>query len=141
MRSEAPKQLEQPDGPGPLRSEVSGEVPGATSRYIEDSFDDKIVAVWSTGACGDQNPIYFQQTFDLREIRVKDYAGRGEDIRKIILAGGTGLNKQDPKVARLMNQARQIVLSYGQLLGEEVMYVMRSIERTSTNGRIFGGKE
>jgi neutral ceramidase len=120
--------------------EISGEVPGATSRYIEDSFDDRIVAVWSTGACGDQNPIYFQQTFDLREIREKDYAKRGEDIRKVMLAGGTGLNKQDPKVAKLMNQARQMILSYGQLLGEEVMHVMRGIERTATNGRIFGNQ-
>jgi neutral ceramidase len=46
---------------------ISGDAPGAASKYIEDSFDDKIVAVWSTGACGDQNPIYFQQTYDLRE--------------------------------------------------------------------------
>ena len=42
---------------------VSADAPGAASRYIEDSFDDKIIAVWSTGAAGDQNPIYFQQTF------------------------------------------------------------------------------
>ncbi|NML65969.1 hypothetical protein HHL22_12210 [Hymenobacter sp. RP-2-7] len=32
------------------------------------------------GAEGDQNPAYFQQTYDLREIRVQDYAKRGEDI-------------------------------------------------------------
>jgi neutral ceramidase len=42
---------------------LSGDYPGATSHYIEDSFDDKIVAVFSTGAQGEQNPIYFQQTF------------------------------------------------------------------------------
>ena len=53
---------------------VSGDAPGTTSKYIEDSFDDKIVALWSSGAAGDQNPIYFQQTYDLREIRIKDYA-------------------------------------------------------------------
>jgi hypothetical protein len=59
---------------------VSGDAPGTTSKYIEDSFDDKIVALWSSGAAGDQNPIYFQQTYDLREIRIKDYAKRGQDI-------------------------------------------------------------
>ena len=53
---------------------VSGDAPGATSRYIENSYDNKIVAIWSTGCEGDQNPIYFQQTFDLRDIRIKDYA-------------------------------------------------------------------
>ena len=38
--------------------QVSGDIPGAASRYVEESFDDRIVAVWSSGAAGDQNPIY-----------------------------------------------------------------------------------
>ena len=59
---------------------LSGDFPGEAERYIEDSFDDKIVALFSAGAQGDQNPIYFQQTFDLRDIRIKDYAARGQDI-------------------------------------------------------------
>ncbi len=54
--------------------QISGDIPGAASRYIEDSLDDQAVAVWSTGAAGDQNPIYFQQTYDLREIRIKEHA-------------------------------------------------------------------
>jgi len=117
---------------------VSGDAPGATSRYIEDSFDDKIVAVWSTGACGDQNPIYFQQTYDLREIRIKDYAKRGEDISNSMPPGGKGLNKSDPTVIKLMNQQKQMILSMGQFLGEEVLHVMRSIDRSVTNARIYG---
>ncbi len=28
----------------------NGDIPGAASRYLEESFDDRIVAVWSTGA-------------------------------------------------------------------------------------------
>src|SRR6185436_9466114 len=40
--------------------QVSGDIPGASSRYIEDAFGGSVVAVWSTGASGDQNPIYFQ---------------------------------------------------------------------------------
>ncbi len=117
---------------------VSGDAPGATSRYIEDSFDDKIVAVWSTGACGDQNPLYFQQTYDLREIRIKDYAKRGQDISNSMPPGGQGLNKQDPTVIRLMNQQKQMILSMGQFLGEEVLHVMRSVDRSVTNAGIYG---
>jgi neutral ceramidase len=120
--------------------QVSADVPGAASRYIEDAFDDKIVAVWSTGAEGDQNPIYFQQTYDLRDIRIKEYAKRGEDISNSMPPGGQGLNKKDPTVIRLMNQQKQMALSMGQLLGEEVMHVMRGIERTSATGRIFGAQ-
>ncbi|MFC1494291.1 neutral/alkaline non-lysosomal ceramidase N-terminal domain-containing protein [Thermodesulfobacteriota bacterium] len=117
---------------------ISGDAPGAASRYIEDSFDDKIIAVWSTGACGDQNPIYFQQTYDLREIRIKDYAKRGIDISNAMPPGGQGLNKQDPTVIKLMNQQKQMILSMGQFIGEEVMHVMRGMERMSGSGNIFG---
>lgn len=120
---------------------VSADAPGAASRYIEDSFDDKMIAVWSTGAAGDQNPIYFQQTYDLREIRIKDYAKRGEDISNSMPPGGQGLNKQDPTVMKLMNQQKQMILSMGQFLGEEVMHVMREMDRFSSDGNIFGGQK
>jgi hypothetical protein len=117
---------------------LSGDYPGAASRYIEDSFDDKTVAVFSTGAQGDQNPIYFQQTFDLRDIRIKDYAERGQDISNAMPPGGQGLNKQDPTVRKLLDQQKQMILSMGQFLGEEVKRVMRETDRLSADGRIFG---
>ncbi|MCL4849461.1 MAG: hypothetical protein KJ066_23155 [Acidobacteria bacterium] len=120
---------------------VSGDVPGASSRYIEESFDDKIVALWSTGAAGDQNPIFFQQTYDLREIRIKEYAKRGEDISNAMPPGGQGLDRQDPTVKRLMDQQKQMAVSMGQFLGEEVLRVMRGIERTSTTAPILAGQK
>jgi neutral ceramidase len=120
---------------------ISADAPGAASRYIEDSFDDRIVAVWSTGACGDQNPIYYQQTYDLREIRIKDYAKRGIDISNSMPPGGQGLDKQDPTVIKLMNQQKQMIVSMGQFLGEEVMHVMRGMDRMSSGGRIFGSQK
>jgi neutral ceramidase len=117
---------------------ISGDIPGASERYIEDAFGGGVVAVWSTGASGDQNPIYFQQTYDLREIRIKDYAKRGIDISNAMPPGGEGLDRHDPAVARLMNQQQQMLLSMGQFLGEEVLYVMRNIERTDSDVRVFG---
>jgi hypothetical protein len=118
--------------------QVSGDIPGAASRYVEDSFGDAVVAVWSSGAAGDQNPIYFQQTYDLREIRIKDYATRGVDISNAMPPGGEGLNRSDPAVARLMNQQRQMVSSMGQFLGEEVLHVMRGIERRDASPTLYG---
>jgi hypothetical protein len=120
---------------------VSGSTPGTTSKYIEDSFDDKIVAVWSTGAAGDQNPIYFQQTYDLREIRIKDYAKRGIDISNSMPPGGEGLDRNDPTVRRLMDQQKQMILSMGQFLGEEVLHVMRGIDRTKSDVQIYGSRK
>lgn len=119
--------------------QVSADIPGAASRYIEESLEDGAVAVWSTGAAGDQNPIYFQQTYDLREIRIKDYASRGLDIRNSMPPGGEGLDRKNPRVATLMNQQRQMVLSMGQFLGEEVLHVMRGIERTESAVTLHGG--
>jgi hypothetical protein len=122
--------------------QISGDIPGSASRYIEDSLDDEAVAVWSTGASGDQNPIYFQQTYDLRDIRIKDYATRGVDISNSMPPGGQGLNRKDPRVAKLMNQQRQMTLSMGQLLGEEVLHVMRAnLERPVDSAAIVGGQK
>jgi hypothetical protein len=122
---------------------VSGDFPGETERYIEDSFDDKIVALFSAGAQGDQNPIYFQQTFDLRDIRIKDYATRGQDISNAMPPGGQGLNKQDPTVKRLLDQQKMMIKSMGQFLGEEVKRVMREMEpnRMSTGGKISAAQK
>jgi hypothetical protein len=122
--------------------QISGDIPGAASRYIEDALDDAAIAVWSTGAAGDQNPIYFQQTYALREIRIKDHATRGIDISNAMPPGGQGLNKRDPKVAKLMNQQRQMTVSMGQMLGEEVLHVMRSnLERPVTTAKIAGAQK
>jgi len=118
--------------------QVSADIPGAASRYIEDSFDDKVIALWSSGAAGDQNPIYYQQTYDLRDIRTKDYATRGIDISNAMPPGGEGLDRNNPTVVRLMNQQRQMVLSMGQFLGEEVLHVIRGIERIDTAVPISG---
>ena len=117
---------------------VSGDAPGAASKYVEDSFDGRLVALWSSGAAGDQNPIYYQQTYDLREIRVKDYAARGIDISNAMPPGGQGLNKHDPAVIRLMNQQKQVIQSMGQFLGEEVLHVMRGMERLESDVAIAG---
>jgi hypothetical protein len=108
---------------------VSGDAPGTASRYIEDSFDDRIVALWSSGAAGDQNPLYYQQTYDLREIRIAEYAGRGIDISNSMPPGGQGLDRQDPAVMKLMDQQKQMIQSMGQFLGEEVKRVMRGMSR------------
>lgn len=117
---------------------VSGDVPGAASRYIEAHFGGDVVALWSEGAAGDQNPIYFQQTYDLRKIRTEDYAKRGQDISNSLPPGGEGLDHSNPEVIQLMNEQKQMALSMGQLLGEEVLHVMRSPARPEADVEIYG---
>ncbi len=114
---------------------VSADFPGEAETYIESRYGGDFVASFASGAAGDQNPIYFQQTFDLRDIRIKDYAERGEDISNAMPPGGQGLDRSKPEVQRLLGEQERMIRSYGQILGEEVKYVimmMRSFETDVT---------
>src|SRR5690606_41491878 len=76
---------------------VSGDLPGATSRYLEESLEGA-VAIWSEGAAGDQNPDYFQQTYDLREIGMRDCAKRAIEISNAMPPGRQWRDRSDPTV-------------------------------------------
>ena len=118
---------------------ISGDIPGATSRYVEESLGGNVVALWSSGAAGDQNPVYFDQTYELRDIRIKDYAKRGEDISNAMPPGGQGLDRSNPRVQLLMKQQEQMTVSMGQMLGEEILHVMRaSLEKAPVDATIGG---
>jgi hypothetical protein len=60
------------------------------------------------------------------------------DISNAMPPGGEGLDRNNPRVVKLMNQQRQMLVSMGQFLGEEVMHVMRGIERPSVAAPLHG---
>lgn len=105
---------------------VSADIPGAASNYLEASMGGNAVALWSSGASGDQNPIFFNQTYDLREIRIRGYAARGQDIANAMPPGGEGLDRANPRVQLLLEQQKQVNGALGLMLAEEVLRVMRS---------------
>lgn len=120
---------------------ISGDIPGATSRYVEASLGGDAVALWSSGAAGDQNPLYFNQTYELREIRIADYAKRGEDISNAMPPGGTGMDRNNPRVQLLMKQQEQLNEAMGQMLGEEILHVMReSLVKSPVDATIRGAE-
>ena len=43
---------------GPKNLQITGDLPGAASSYVEKHYDNKAVTIFSSGAAGDQNPIY-----------------------------------------------------------------------------------
>lgn len=43
---------------GPRNLEVSGDLPGAAARFVEERLGGKVIAPWTSGAAGDQNAIY-----------------------------------------------------------------------------------
>ncbi len=120
---------------------ISGDIPGAASRYVEGSLGDAAVALWTSGAAGDQNPIYFNQTYELRDIRIADYAARGEDISNAMPPGGQGLDRNNPRVQLLMEQQKRMNETLGQMLGEEVLHVMREgLEESSADTTLRGAQ-
>ena len=120
---------------------ISGDIPGAASRYVEESLGGDAVALFASGAAGDQNPIYFDQTYELREIRIADYAKRGEDISNAIPPGGQGLDRSNPRVQLLMDQQKRMNETLGQVLGEELLHVMREgLEKPATDATLRGAQ-
>jgi len=119
-----------------MRNEISGGFPGATSRYIEEVYDEQAVAIWTAGAAGDQNPLY---------LRLAEPAIAAQKRAQYVAAGG---DPQDvPGLARFTDVAldqkildlnARLVDSIGQLLGEEVIRVMDNTLRTSSEVRIWG---
>lgn len=120
---------------------ITGDFPGKSEAYIESRYGDGFVAMFASGAAGDQNPLYFQQTFDLRDIRIADYAARGEDISNRMPPGGTGLDRNNPEVARLMEEQKKMAESYGQLLGEEVKYVIMTMRHFESDVTLNCGRK
>jgi len=43
---------------GPANQQISSDLPGATSRVVEKHYGDTVVSPWTSGAAGDQDPIY-----------------------------------------------------------------------------------
>jgi hypothetical protein len=120
---------------------ISGDIPGAASRYVEESLGGGAVALFASGAAGDQNPIYFNQTYELREIRIADYAKRGEDISNAMPPGGQGLDRDTPRVQLLMDQQKRMNEPLGQMLGAEVLHVMRErLEKHSADATLRGAR-
>ncbi len=106
---------------GPDNLEVSGDLPGATSRFVEEYYQGEIptrsdggwdlqlqpqektagvVALWTSGAAGDQNPIVMD---------------RGEDFT--------------------------MVDALGRILGEETVRVANNIKNLSTQASVWGSQE
>jgi uncharacterized Zn-binding protein involved in type VI secretion len=102
---------------------ISADFPGETSRYVEEYYDNKLVALFSSGAAGDQNPVSVRPMTDVgrKKIEALMASGKASELNEAIMMGGDTEVKIDGKV--LARQA-QMIVSLGQILGEEVLRVM-----------------
>lgn len=115
---------------GFLTGLTSADFAGAASRYVEQAFDDKPVAVFAQGASGDQNPLYLRAATNALASRssapITGYVMTRELIEAPIRDGKVNAGPLDPQVRE---QLERIIDSEGVLLGEEVIRVMTNVKR------------
>lgn len=126
---------------GFLAGITSADFPGATSRYVEQAFGDKAVAVFVQGASGDQNPLYLRAGTNAMAsssgVPVTGYVMTREPIEAPIRDGKVKAGPPDPKVRDVLER---VMDSEGVLLGEEVIRVMSNIKRLEANTSIVAGQ-
>ena len=122
-----------------MRNEISGGFPGATSRYIEEIFDEKVVAIWTAGAAGDQNPLYLRLAEPaIAAQKASQFSAQGGDPANVFALANFKDTMLDPKTLEL---GTRLVNSIGQLLGEEVIRVMENMTRTSSEVQIWSAHQ
>jgi len=98
---------------------LSAGLPGGVTKYIEDYYrifyDNNVVALWSMGAAGDQNPVHFGG------LRMRD------------------ATEQQAKAA--LERKVRMIQSVGQVLGEEVIRVLQQTKRLEDEIRIYGSRK
>ena len=120
---------------------TSADFPGAMCRYVEQAFDDKMVAIFTQGASGDQNPLLMRPSTNalasLSGAKITGYELVREPVEGPLRDGKVPRQKIDPKVADNLERWME---SEGQLLGEEVIRVMTNSRRTSSDVTIWGAQ-
>ncbi|MGC2768414.1 MAG: neutral/alkaline non-lysosomal ceramidase N-terminal domain-containing protein [Candidatus Acidiferrum sp.] len=115
---------------GFLAGITSADFTGATSRYVEQAFDDKMVAVFVQGASGDQNPLYLRAGTNAMAsqsgVPITGFVMTREPVEAPIRDQKVKTSLVDPKVEDVLER---VMDSEGILLGEEVIRVMSNIKQ------------
>jgi neutral ceramidase len=127
---------------GFLAGLTSADFAGATSRYVEQNFGDKTVAVFVQGASGDQNPLYLRAGTNAMasqsDVPVTGYVLTREPVEAPIRDGKVKPGPVDPNVKDTLERVTD---SEGVLLGEEVIRVMTNIERLDASPGITAAQK
>ena len=128
-----------------LDGKISGDFPGEAERYIEHTFNDKPVALWTSGAAGDQNPLYVRANTNIADARIHavmnaENVDLGTAIMHAMFAGNLQADKipLDPVA---MEQSLQLVKSEGQITAEEAIRVMSHIRTMNPEVKIEGAQQ
>jgi hypothetical protein len=126
---------------GFLADVTSADFCGAASRYIEQAYGDKAVAVFAQNASGDQNPLYLRASTNVMASRydatITGNVLTREPIEAPLRDGKVKAHKADPQVIDVMEKVME---SEGVLLGEEVIRVLSNTTRLDPAPAIGGAQ-
>ena len=127
-----------------LSGMVSGDFPGEAQRYLERTYD-KAIALWTSGAAGDQNPLYWRADHVVEQARVRaimeaEHVDLGTAIMHAMFIGNPAADKV-PVDPVAMEQSIQLVKAMGLLTGEETIRVMDQIRVMNTQVKIEGAQQ
>jgi neutral ceramidase len=143
-----------------LSGVISADFPGEASRYVEELFDDRTVAIFSQGASGDQNPRDFRSPTTFMAQRSAVTQGRGPFIQRVGEAppqessSATGFNAQRASSERgpiprenldaykkVLTRTGEYVRMLGAFIGSSAVRVMRESMRPTDTARIWAGQD
>lgn len=114
-----------------MSGSISSDFTGVASKYVEDYYDNGVVAMFSSGAAGDQNPISVAPMGEVSRQKTNALlkSGKAKDRGEAIMMAGFG-GESDVEIAEpYLRRQAQMISSLGQLLAEEILYVMKLPER------------
>jgi hypothetical protein len=143
-----------------LSGVVSADFPGEASRYIEELFENRTIAVFAQGASGDQNPRDFRSPTTFMGQRAALTAGRGPFVQTVGTpqvqenASAQGFNAQQASSERQAVPAASLdaytktiartgeyVHMLGTMIGSSAVRVMRESIQPIDTARIWSGQE
>jgi hypothetical protein len=143
-----------------LSGVISADFPGEASRYLEELFDDRTVAIFSQGASGDQNPRDFRSPTLFMAQRAALTVGRGPFVQRIgeppgqELSSSAAFNPQRATSERkripdenleayhkVLARTGDYVRMLGSVIGSSAVRVMRESMQPTETARIWAAQE
>jgi hypothetical protein len=121
-----------------LTGVVSADFPGEASRYVEEMFDNKTIAVFSNGAEGDQNPrLAYSPPFRFRQT-----PATGNFNPQAAAAGRQAITPENlPAYKKAMARTSDYVVMLGTMIGTTVTRVMREDIVPVDSASIWAGQQ
>ncbi len=122
---------------------ISSDFPGIASNYVEDYYDNKLVALFSSGAAGDQNPVSINPMTDVAGKKTDALlaSGKAKDLGEAIMMAGMGGESEIQIDEKLLGRQAQMIVSLGQILGEEVLRVMKLPQKADSTIQIYASRQ